>query len=275
MSISVNTNPGALVALQNLNKTSRALAEVQNRINTGLRVASAKDNGAVYQIAQSLRADLAGMQAVKQSLDRGVSAVEVALAAGESISDLLIDMKSKVVAAADTGLDIESRTALKNDFDSLRDQVTDIVKNATFNGSNMIENGGIGVTAIVNDTGTSVITVEAQDLSLTGTNITITAATTFTTATQAASVVSLLESSLSNVNSALSKLGTGARSLEAMRFFADKLSDVVEVGIGNLVDADLAKESARLQALQVKLQLGIQALGIANQAPQMLLGLFR
>lgn len=275
MTISVNTNPGALIALQNLNKTSRAMAEVQSRINTGLRVASAKDNGAVYQIAQSLRADLAGMGAVKQSLDRGVSAVEVALAAGESISDLMIDMKSKAVAAADAGLDAESRTALKNDFDSLRDQITDIVKNATFNGSNMIENGGVGVTAIVNDTGTSVITVEAQDLSLTGTNITITAASSFATATQAASVVALIESSLSNVNSALSKLGTGARSLEAMRFFADKLSDVVEVGIGNLVDADLARESARLQAFQVKQQLGIQALGIANQAPQTLLGLFR
>lgn len=275
MTTSVNTNPGALIALQNLNKTARALAEVQSRINTGLRVASAKDNGAVYQIAQSLRADLAGMQAVKQSLDRGVSAVEVALAAGESISDLMIDMKAKAVAAADSGLDTESRTALKNDFDSLRDQITDIVKNATFNGSNMIENGGVGVTAIVNDTGTSVITVEAQDLSLTGTNITITAASTFATATQAASIVALIESSLSNVNSALSKLGTGARSLEAMRFFADKLSDVVEVGIGNLVDADLARESARLQAFQVKQQLGIQALGIANQAPQSLLGLFR
>lgn len=275
MTTSVNTNPGALIALQNLNKTSRMMAEVQNRVNTGFRVASAKDNGAIYQIAQSLRADLAGMQAVKQSLDRGVSAVEVALAAGATISDLMIDMKAKAVAAADIGLDTESRTALKNDFDSLRDQITDIVKNATFNGSNMIENGGVGVTAIVNDTGTSVITVDAQDLSLTGINITITALSTFATATQAASVVAMMESSLSNVNSALSKLGTGARSLESMRSFADKLSDVVEVGIGNLVDADLARESARLQAFQVKQQLGVQALGIANQAPQILLGLFR
>lgn len=275
MTTSVNTNPGALVALRNLSATARGLAAVQNRVNTGLKVAGARDNGAVYAIAQNLRADLKGMDAVKSSLDRGISSVDVALAAGESISDLLVEMKSKAVGAADTGLDAESRTALKNDFDSLRDQVTDIVKNATFNGSNMIENGGIAVTAIVNDTGTSVLTVDAQDLSLTGTNITITAASTFATATQAASVVALLESSLSNVNSSLARLGTGARSLESQRIFTDKLTDVIEIGIGNLVDADLAKDSALLQSLQVKQQLGIQALGIANQAPQIILGLFQ
>lgn len=275
MTTSVNTNPGALVALRNLSATARGLAAVQNRINTGLKVAGARDNGAVYAIAQNLRADLKGMEAVKSSLDRGISSVDVALAAGESISDLLVEMKSKAVGSADTGLDAESRTALKNDFDSLRDQITDIVKNATFNGSNMIENGGISVTAIVNDTGTSVLTVDAQDLSLTGTNITITAASTFATATQAASIVALLESSLSNVNSALARLGTGARSLESQRIFTDKLTDVIEIGIGNLVDADLAKDSALLQSLQVKQQLGIQALGIANQAPQTILGLFQ
>lgn len=275
MTTSVNTNPGALVALRNLSATARGLAAVQNRVNTGLKVAGARDNGAVYAIAQNLRADLKGMEAVKSSLDRGISSVDVALAAGESISDLLVEMKSKAVGAADTGLDAESRTALKNDFDSLRDQITDIVKNATFNGSNMIENGGISVTAIVNDTGTSVLTVDAQDLSLTGTNITITAASTFATATQAASIVALLESSLSNVNSALARLGTGARSLESQRIFTDKLTDVIEIGIGNLVDADLAKDSALLQSLQVKQQLGIQALGIANQAPQTILGLFQ
>lgn len=275
MTTSVNTNPGALVALRNLSATARGLAAVQNRVNTGLKVAGARDNGAVYAIAQNLRADLKGMDAVKSSLDRGISSVDVALAAGESISDLLVEMKSKAVGAADIGLDAESRTALKNDFDSLRDQITDIVKNATFNGSNMIENGGTSVTAIVNDTGTSVLTVDAQDLSLTGTNITITAASTFATATQAASVVALLESSLSNVNSALARLGTGARSLESQRIFTDKLTDVIEIGIGNLVDADLAKDSALLQSLQVKQQLGIQALGIANQAPQVILGLFQ
>lgn len=273
--VSVNTNAGALVALQNLGQTSRSLETVQNRINTGLKVSGAKDDGGIFAIAQNLRADLGGLGAVKNSLDRGVSSVDVALAAGETVSDLLIDLKSKAVAASDVGLDATSRAALKADFDSLRDQITDIVDNASFSGSNLVNNGGTAVTAIVNDNGTQTITVAAQDLSLTGTNITITAGSTFTTATQAASVVALLESSLANVNSALSALGTGSKKLSSQRAFVDKLSDAIEVGIGNLVDADLAKESARLQSLQVKQQLGIQALSIANQQPNVVLALFR
>lgn len=275
MALSVNTNAAALAALQNLNRTTSELSITQGRVNTGLKVASAKDDGGIYAIAQNLRADLGGLGAVKNSLDRGVSTVDVGLAAGESISDLLIDLKAKAVAASDVGLDADSRTALKADFEALRDQISTIVSNAEFNGTNILKNGGTAVTAIVNDKGTSTITIAAEDLSLTGTNVTLTAATTFSTATQAASVVSLLESSIANVNSALSRLGTGSKKLSSQREFVDKLSDAIEVGIGNLVDADLARESARLQSLQVKQQLGIQALSIANQQPNVVLALFR
>ncbi len=275
MTLSVNTNPGALIALQNLNITNRQLAEVQKRVNTGLAVSSAKDNGAIYAIAQNLRSDLSGLTAVKQSLDRGVSTVDVALAAGESVSDLLIELKAKAVAASDSSLDTATRVALNDDFVALRDQITTIVSNAEFNGTNVIKNGGDAVTAITNDNGTSSITVAAQDLSLTGTNITITAASQINTATLAGDAVTQLEASITAVNKALAVLGTGAKSFEAQRSFTNKLSDVIEVGIGNLVDADLAKESARLQALQVKQQLGIQALAIATQSPGVILALFR
>lgn len=275
MTLSVNTNPGALIALQNLNITNRQLAEVQKRVNTGLAVSSAKDNGAIYAIAQNLRSDLSGLSAVKQSLDRGVSTVDVALAAGESVSDLLIELKAKAVAASDSSLDTATRVALNDDFVALRDQITTIVSNAEFNGTNVIKNGGDAVTAITNDNGTSSITVAAQDLSLTGTNITITAASQINTSTLAGDAVTQLEASITAVNKALAVLGTGAKSFEAQRSFTNKLSDVIEVGIGNLVDADLAKESAKLQALQVKQQLGIQALSIANQSPSVILALFR
>jgi flagellin len=273
--LSVNTNAGALVALQNLNSTQQQLQTTQNRINTGLAVSGPKDNAAVYQIAQNLRADLAGMGAVKQSLDRAKSTVDIAIAGGQSVSDLLTQMKAKAVAASDTGLDAASRTALANDFNALRDQITTIVNNAAFNGTNMLKNGGTGVSAIVSADGTSKVAVAAQDLSLTGGTITLTPSSTFTTATTAAAVVTALTTSINNVNAALGKLGTGANALENQQTFASKLSDTIETGIGNLVDADLAKESANLQALQVKQQLGIQALSIANQAPSVLLGLFR
>ena len=272
---SVNTNPGALIALQNLNSTQSQLNEVQSRINTGLKVATAKDNGAVFAIAQNLRGNLAGLNAVKTSLDRGVSTVDVALAAGQAVSDLLVQLKEKAVAASDTSLDSSSRSALAEDFKALRDQITSIVSNAEFNGTNIIKNGGSSVTALVSDDGTQTLTVAAEDLSLTGTTITLTAGSTFTTATEAAAVVSKIEASLTSVNNALARLGTGAKKLEAQKSFANKLSDAIEVGIGNLVDADLAKESARLQSLQVKQQLGVQALSIANQAPSTVLSLFR
>ena len=275
MAFSVNTNAGALVALQTLNATSAALNKTQSAINTGLKVASAKDNAAVFAIAQNLRSDVAGLSAVKSSLDRAISTADVALAAGGAVSDLLIEMKEKAASAADAGLDTASRTALNDDFKQLRDQITTIVSNAEFNGINVVKNGGSNIVAILNDKATSSLTITAQDLSLTGANITITAGTVLDTQTNAAAVVTALETSLANVNAALSKIGAGAKRLEIQKSFIVKLSDTIETGIGNLVDADLAKESARLQSLQVKQQLGLQALSIANQAPGTVLGLFR
>jgi flagellin len=275
MAFSINVNPSALSALRNLNVTTRQLGDVQNRINTGLKIASAKDNAAVFSIAQKLRADLRGFAAVKQSLDRSIAAVDIALAAANAISDILIEMKEKAVAAADQGLDTTSRVALSEDFNALRDQITVITGNAEFNGTNLIDAGADIITAITNADASQVLTVAHQNLTLDGGNVTISATQSITTQTAAATAVTALVASLNAVNSSLTKLGSGATSLENNRTFADKLSDVIETGIGNLVDADLAKESANLQALQVKQQLGIQALSIANQAPQSILSLFQ
>ena len=271
----INTNPGAMIALQNLNKTNMDLQQVQQRINTGLAVSSAKDNGGVYAIAQSMRADVGGYKAVTQSLDLAQSTVDVALAGGEAISDLMIEMKEKALAAADSSLDTASRNALNEDFTALRDQIGTIVANAEFNGTNLISNGATDISALANSNGSNVITIGAEDLSLTGGTLTITAGTSIATETDAANAAAAIETSLDNLNSALARLGTGSKSLEVHKTFVGKLSDALEKGIGNLVDADLAKESARLQSLQVKQQLGIQALSIANSAPSSILGYFR
>src|SRR3954454_12675956 len=141
----VNTNVGAMVALQNLKATQTDLATTQNRINTGLKVASAKDDGSIWAIAQNQRATSQSLNAVKDSLQRGSSTVDVALSAGESISDLLLQMKSKALAASDTTLDSNSRVALNDDFKSLRDQIQKAVDNAEFNGANMIRSTGTTV----------------------------------------------------------------------------------------------------------------------------------
>ena len=274
---SVNTNTGAMVALQNLNATNADLEKTQTRINTGLKVASAKDNGAIWAIAQNQRATSGALNAVKDSLQRGQSTVDVAMSAGSSVSDLLLQMKEKVLAAADTSLDTTSRASLNDEFKSLRDQIGKAVANADFNGVNMLKSGGTTVQALANASGTSSLTVAAQDLSLGGTVLTtnLTATSTIGTLTTATAMIGYINTAITNVSTALSKLGTGSKSLASHLTFIGKLQDTVDAGVGNLVDADLAKESAKLQALQTKQQLGIQALSIANQSSSILLGLFK
>ncbi|MFC5345471.1 flagellin [Brevundimonas staleyi] len=273
---SVNTNSGALVALQNLQATNKELDTVQNRVNTGKKVNNAKDNGAIWAIAQGQRGEISAMNAVKDSLDRGSSAVDVGIAAGESVSDLLIQLKEKALAATDKSLSTASRKALNEDFKAIRDQITTVVTNAKFNGVNMLDNstGTNGYKALSNTSG-STIKVAGENLSLGGTNVTVTATMTIGTSTLASTALTAVNASIDNVSSALARLGTGAKSLDTLRTFVGKLSDALENGVGNLVDADLAKESARLQSLQTKQQLGVQALSIANSSTSILLGLFR
>jgi len=275
MTISVNTNHGAMIALQNLNKTNMQMSEVQKRISTGMVVAGAKDDGGIFAIAQRMRAQVAGYGVVQQSLNGVQSIVDVALAAGEGVSDLLIEMKEKALAASDGSLDTASRTALNEDFKALRDQITKMVTNATFNGTNMINNTVTSVAALANQDGTSTISLSDENLLLGGGVVTLAATASMESAGAASTLAGTISTSLNNLNSALARLGTGSKSLEIHKAFVSKLTDALAVGIGNLVDADLAKESATLQSLQVKQQLGVQALSIANQNPQTVLSFFQ
>ena len=264
-----------MIALQNLNSTQSELMTVQNRINTGKKVASSKDNGSTWAIAQNQRGTSNSLNAVRDSLQRAQSTVDVAIAGGETVSDLLLQMKEKALAASDTTLDTTSRSALNEDFKALRDQVAKAVTNADFNGANMIKAAGSTLAALANADGTSKITVAAQSLALGSTNVTVTATSTIGTATLANTMIATVTTSITNVSTALAKLGTGSKALGSHLNFVDKLQNTMDAGIGNLVDADLAKESAKLQSLQTKQQLGVQALSIANGSSSMLLGLFR
>ncbi len=416
---SVNTNYGALVALQSLNQTGRELAEVQNRVNTGLKVASAKDNGAVFAIAEGQRARVASLGAVMDGIDRATSVIDVGLSAGESIGDILKQLKEKAVAAQATDLSSDQRAALQADFNALRNQVDQIANAATFNGSNLVNgtnlsgganpfsvlttdsSGGssgrfslateamvdtngnpfslyaniedatgltIGATDAVefsittgNETTTFTVDVDAADtiedfitrvgtqsdgrvtatfdaetgeisyhsqedftvtftdgtdpadddgffdgtddvagtsmtqvvapgagsnsLSVTGFNFTlgatgqaledVTALLNISTSSGASAAATAIDDAITALNRDLATLGAQSKALDVQKNFLGKLSDSIEAGIGNLVDADLAKESARLQALQVKQQLGAQALSIANSAPSIVLSFFR
>jgi len=275
MSFSVNTNPGALIALQNLSQTQAQLANAQNQINTGLKVSSARDDGAIFAIAQNQRASVAGYASVIASLNNGSSAIDVALSAGQSISDLLIQLKTKALSAADAALDTASRQALNSDFTALRDQITTIVKNAVFNGFNLVDGSTKQISALASSDGSRRITTSAQNLSLSGSIVTLKSTATISTQTKASALIATIQTSLNNVDSALAQLSSGAAKFSIQATFSQKLSDTLTTGIGQLVDANLAQQSALLQSLQVKQQLGVQALSIANQAPQAILSLFR
>jgi flagellin len=275
MSASINTNVAAMLAIQNLNRTQSELTVSQTRISTGQKVSSAKDNGAIFAIAQNQRASSQALNAVRESLQRSQSTVDVAMAAGETISDLLNQMKEKALASADAQLNSSSRNAMNADFVSLRDQITKAVNNSSFNGKNLLNTGATAIEALADETGTSKITVAAQVLALGGANVTVTAAQDITTTGNAATALTRVNESIRNVSLALAKLGSGSKSLATHLNFVNKLQDAIDAGVGNIVDADLAKESAKIQALQTKQQLGFQALSIANQGPSSLLSLFR
>ncbi len=274
---SINTNAGAMIALQNLNNTNAALGVTQNRINTGMKVNSAKDNGAIWAIAQNQRSNVSALDSVKDSLQRGQSTVDVAISAGETVSDLLNQMKAKALAASDVSLDAAARTAMGNDFTALRGQLVKTLNSASFNGANLLLTASASLYALADSAGTSKLTVAAQVLAIgaTGSAITTTVNTTFTTQTTAAAMVGILNTAITNVNAKVAQLGTGSKALQTHLDFIGKLQDTMTAGIGNLVDADVAKESATLQALQTKQQLGIQALSIANSSSSALLSLFR
>lgn len=285
MSFTVNTNVGAMAALQSLAATNKALSTTQNRINTGLNVASTKDDSASYTIAQGLRSDMGGLKAVSSSLNRAKSVVDVATAGAEQVSDILNEMKQKAFEAADAGIDQASRDAINQDFTALRDRITTVVNSADFNGTNILKGTGGSVSALqsLQDGDTSsattwdpdALTVANQGLDLGGSVITVAATDQVNTQASAQAMIDTLTTTQSNLKTSLSTLGAASRRIDAQFTFSSKLSDVIESSVGNLVDADLAKESAHLQALQVKQQLGIQALSIANQAPQAIMSLFR
>ncbi|MCF8509436.1 MAG: flagellin [Hyphomonadaceae bacterium] len=402
--LSVNSNYGASIALQSLSSTNKELGEVQNRISTGLKVSSARDNGAVYAIAEGQRSRVSSVAAVKDGIDRASSTVDVALAAGKSVGDILQRLKSKAVAAQADDLTSDQRAALQADFTSLRSQIDTIANAAQFNGANLALGGtslnvlisdlggsvaatsdgvqsaalttpvsgsaliadvgdtagdiatgdlitfaltdsvnagtftiAVEVTAgmtvddfveavnansggkisasyddaagqftyLINDTnyddlaitsdgtdavnigatvatstvssaGSNTFAVSGSDFSLSGAILSSIASTDISTSTASATTASnAIDTAITDLNNAMATMGSQAAALDIQNEFLSKLSDVVEQGIGNLVDADLAKESARLQSLQIKQQLGAQALSIANQAPSLILSFFR
>lgn len=276
MAMSVHTNKSALIALQSLNSTTDKLAETANRINTGLRVSNSKDNAAVYAIAQGQRADHSSLAAVGMSLDRATSIADVALSAGQQISDLLVEMREKIVSASDGSATTASKKAFDDEYQQLLLAVEQFADSSKFDGVSILDGTlSADISFLANTDGDSFITLSRHDFTVSGSVINLGGTALTGTTTQIKSVLARLDAAISSVSSSLAELGAQAKQIDRHNVFVSKLQDVLEAGVGNLVDADVAKESARLQALQVQQQLGTQALSIANQAPQIILRLFQ
>ena len=273
--ISVNTNRGAMVALQNLAQTQKDLDVTQNRVATGKKVASAKDNGAVWAVANKMGSDVKAYDAVTSSNERAQALLDTATSAGESISDLLSKMKEVALAATQSGLSASAQASYDASFKQYRDQVTSIIGNASFDGQNMVGATPSSAVAIGDAAGGNSITVAGADLSLGGTVVSVTATETLDTAAHAATALTNVNASIDALSTQLATWGAGAERLQSHAAFVSKLQDALNSGIGAMTDADLSKESAKLTALQTKQQLGAQALSIANSSSQIALSLFR
>lgn len=276
MTLNVNTNSAALAALASLNQTNNNLTAVNAEVSSGLKVGSAQDNPSVYSIAQQQRYDIQSLSAVTDGLNRAQSISDVAVSAGQTISDLLNTLKSDALGATDSSLGTASLTALNTNFQSTLEQIQQTVTAASFNGANLLDGsltGGLSFMASAD--ATSAITLTGLNLSLGGSTVTVPSTASVSTRTNAQAALGLVESSIANVNAALAGLGAQSGQISAHASFVTTLSDALTTGVGGLVDADVAAESARLTALQVQQQLGAQSLSIANQAPSLILQLFQ
>jgi len=272
---SILTNNSAMVALQTLKSVNTNLAKTQDMISTGKDIATAKDNSAIFAISKVMESDVSGFKAVSDSLSLGESTVAVASAGAEQITNLLNEIKEKVVAATGENVD---HTKISADVTELTNQVNSIVSASQFNGANLLNTAGGNITVLSSldrDAGGTVtasnITVASVDfeanLDLSDIDV--------SSATAADGSLANIETHIQTAVDGAAALGASAKRISDQNEFVGKVTDAIKSGIGSLVDADMEAASAQLQALQVQQQLATQSLSIANQAPQAILSLFR
>jgi len=273
---SIQTNNGAMVALQTLKTINSDLGKTQSMISTGKEISSAKDNSAIWAISKVMESDVSGFKAVSDSLSLGESTVAVASAGAEQITNLLNDMKEKVVAATGENVDHAKITA---DITQIKEQITSVIAASQFNGTNLLDtagNAGMSVLSSLDRDAAGTVTPANIDVASVDfeANLDLTLIDT-TDATTSETSLGAMETLIQSAVDGAAALGGSASRLSDQNDFVGKVSDAIKSGIGSLVDADMEATSARLQALQVQQQLGVQSLSIANQAPQSILSLFR
>ena len=303
---SINTNPSAMTALQSLKVTNNALEKTQTAISTGYRVATARDNAAYWSIATTMRSDNKALSTVQDALGLGAATVDVMYTAVNDSIKAVDEIKAKLVAAREPGLDW---TKIQSEITELQRQLRGNAEAASFSGENWLavdsslpdysatkevvssfsrSGSGVAVSTITLDmadvklyddndqsgildtetttTGAGAVTVSVSTLDITAANLDY---------DDLDELISFVDQALLQMTSTATILGSAQARIELQQSFVSNLMDAVERGVGQLVDADLNEESTRLQALQVQQQLGIQSLSIANANSQNILSLFR
>lgn len=272
---SVNTNIGAMVALQSLNRTNDEMAVTQKRISTGLRVADAKDDGAAFAVAQSVRSDIAGLTAANEQLGATQGLLETTNSALKKVSESMTEVRKVLTALAGDRLSDDERDQYEAQYTALQTQIQSFVDDATYNGKSLFTAGAPAATdnvKVVRNESADQITINATNKTTLVVAAAPADAAAAKTALGAAGNFNTVEKA---INTALNQYGSDNKTVLGQVSFNKEKMDSLESGLGALVDADLAKESAKLQSLQIRQQLGTQSLSIANQAPQSLLSLFR
>lgn len=279
---SILTNNSAMVALQTMKSINADLASTTNAISTGKEISTAKEGSAIWAISRVMESDVTGFNAVSDALALGESTVAVASAAADQIVNVLEDMKALAVSANSENVDFEK---IQNDIAERAAQVGSIISAAQFNGANLLASDvdGNGATSLsvlssldrVGSAAPTLSTINVATVDFEADIDLATNLTAITDTTSAATAVSEIETFLQTAIDGAAALGASSKRLEDQQEFVGKLTDAMKSGIGSLVDTDMEAASARLQALQTQQQLGVQALSIANQAPQTLLQLFR
>jgi flagellin len=274
---SVNTNRQAVYALQSLNLTNSELGGVQKRVSTGFRVADARDDGGAFAVAQAVRSDVAGVTAVGEQLGGTRGILSTTFASLSVVSDTMKQLRAVLTRLADGAVTGDSRAQYNEQYALLNEQIGNFIDDAYYNGRTLLStvagDGGGDITSIRNETGED-FTIEAVN----GEDLKMTTLGPLLIATDAAALIVAggeFSDIDANISTALNKFGAQMQFVENQIVYNSKKIDAMNDGLGALVDADLAKESSKLQALQTRQQLGVQTLGLANQGPQVLLSLFR
>ncbi|MGB3813082.1 MAG: flagellin [Shinella sp.] len=323
---SILTNSAAMAALQTLRSIDNNMQTTQARVSSGLRVESAADNAAYWSIATTMRSDNRAISTVADALGLGAAKVDTAYTALENVIEVMSEIKAKLVAAREPGVD---KNKINDEIKELKNQLVSTAQSASFSGENWLYNSGtdpLGVKSVVAsfvrtasgnvsvatldfDTQNSLLidvenpaagyltkAIDASALSddpaaLTGDYYLIDMSKVIDTASPDTgeeiqidgstdnealdAMISVTDFIIKDLTNAASTLGAITKRIEMQESFVASLGDVIDKGIGRLVDADMNEESTRLKALQTQQQLGIQSLSIANSSAENILQLFR